>query len=971
MGTSIRWTARMRGLLRRWRGAPLTWLIVGGFVLMAAMAIGTALTVDRFRQNAIESGRDSLENSVRLLARHFDREFEDFAVLQKSVIAELESRSIESADVFRSQMATLAMHEVLRAKTSGWSDVAGANVFDSNGVLINSSRRWPVANISVGDRGYFNRLKNDASAQEEIEVVPGRFGGGAAIVFARRVSGPHGEFYGMVSRAITPDQLESFFASSGLGEESSIAMHHQNGQLLARVPHADAMIGQNFRNGTPEQMAVFERTFVTTQLASPMDGKDRIVASRMLTGEPLVVVATKSLDAALATWRTQTKFFVTVAVLSIGLLVLTLYLIFRQVTRRLSVEKQRLDTAMNTMTQGLLMFDQDERLIVCNRRYIEMYGLSAEIVKPGAHFREVIQHRHDTGSFHGDVDSYCDGILSNAGQTQSAIVETAEGRLIEIKNQPGAAGGWLATHDDVTDRIRADERIAHMAHYDALTDLPNRVLMRGHLERRVAELSQGKPFAILYIDVDEFKGVNDSLGHEVGDELLRQVANRLRACVSGNDMVARLGGDEFAIVKAGTNDQAELTALAEQILKALRAPVNCNGQEIPTDASIGIAIAPDHGDTLEDLLKRADLAMYAAKSEGRRTFRVFAPEYDAKAGQRRQLELDLRQALARGEFEVHYQPLVDLAANVVNGCEALLRWCHPERGMISPADFIPVAEETGLIGEIGEWVLEAGLHRGCFLARRHPYRGERFTGTVPLQDAGAQGRSCAGGVRAGARTARARDHRDRADPRRCGGADDPAAAARARRTHRARRFRHRLFLAELSASFPVRQDQDRPQLHQRHRPVRRLVADRAGRGAHGRRPSHGDDRGRGRDRGPARGAAKARMQPDAGLAVQPGRAGGEVEAAVVGAGGSGLAAHQQPYPPHWGICRKIGQRLFASKCGVPAPQMVQSSQPRDGLPTCCHTRRSPTVRSRKCAPAWSRIRQRIAASGNTPGLRGA
>ncbi|MGY4341570.1 bifunctional diguanylate cyclase/phosphodiesterase [Bradyrhizobium sp. LM2.9] len=706
MGTSIRWTARMRGLLRRWRGAPLTWLIVGGFVLMAAMAIGTALTVDRFRQNAIESGRDSLENSVRLLARHFDREFEDFAVLQKSVIAELESRSIESADVFRSQMATLAMHEVLRAKTSGWSDVAGANVFDSNGVLINSSRRWPVANISVGDRGYFNRLKNDASAQEEIEVVPGRFGGGAAIVFARRVSGPHGEFYGMVSRAITPDQLESFFASSGLGEESSIAMHHQNGQLLARVPHADAMIGQNFRNGTPEQMAVFERTFVTTQLASPMDGKDRIVASRMLTGEPLVVVATKSLDAALATWRTQTKFFVTVAVLSIGLLVLTLYLIFRQVTRRLSVEKQRLDTAMNTMTQGLLMFDQDERLIVCNRRYnIEMYGLSAEIVKPGAHFREVIQHRHDTGSFHGDVDSYCDGILSNAGQTQSAIVETAEGRLIEIKNQPGAAGGWLATHDDVTDRIRADERIAHMAHYDALTDLPNRVLMRGHLERRVAELSQGKPFAILYIDVDEFKGVNDSLGHEVGDELLRQVANRLRACVSGNDMVARLGGDEFAIVKAGTNDQAELTALAEQILKALRAPVNCNGQEIPTDASIGIAIAPDHGDTLEDLLKRADLAMYAAKSEGRRTFRVFAPEYDAKAGQRRQLELDLRQALARGEFEVHYQPLVDLAANVVNGCEALLRWCHPERGMISPADFIPVAEETGLIGEIGEWVL--------------------------------------------------------------------------------------------------------------------------------------------------------------------------------------------------------------------------------------------------------------------------
>jgi len=297
MGTSIRWTARMRASLRRWQGAPLTWLIAGGVVLMVAMAIGTALTVDRFRQNAIESGRDSLESAVRLLARHFDREFEDFAVLQKSIIAELESHGIESTEIFRSEMGTLAMHEVLRAKASGWSDVAGANLFDSRGVLINSSKRWPVADISVSDRGYFNRLMNDPAAQEEIEVVPGRLGDGPAIVFARRISGPHGEFLGMVSRAIAPEQLESFFASSGLGEDSSIAMHHQNGQLLARIPHVDAMIGQNYRKGTPEQMAVFERTFVTTQLASPMDGKDRIVASRMLTGEPLVVVATRSLDA--------------------------------------------------------------------------------------------------------------------------------------------------------------------------------------------------------------------------------------------------------------------------------------------------------------------------------------------------------------------------------------------------------------------------------------------------------------------------------------------------------------------------------------------------------------------------------------------------------------------------------------------------------------------------------------------------
>ncbi|WFU43577.1 EAL domain-containing protein [Bradyrhizobium sp. CB82] len=729
MGTSIRWTTRLRALLRRWRGAPLTWLIVGGFVLMAATAIGTALTVERFRENAIESGRDSLESAVLLLARHFDREFEDFSVLQTSIIAEIESHGIESPDVFRGEMATLAMHEMLRAKASGWSDVAGANVFDSDGVLINSSKRWPVEHVTISDRGYFNRLKNNPVSQEEVEVVPGRFGGGPAIVFARRVSGLHGEFLGVVTRAITPERLESFFASTGLGDESSIAMHHRSGQLLARIPRVDAMIGQNFRKGSTEQMAVFDRSFGITQLASPIDGNERIVASRMLTVEPLVVVATKTLNATLATWRTQTKFFVTVAVLSTALLVLTLYLTFCQITRRLSLEKQRLDTAMNTMTQGLLMFDQDERLIVCNRRYVDMYGLSASVVKPGAHLRDVIQHRHDTGSFNGDVDSYCDGILSAMGRIQSSVVETTAGRLIEIRNQPAISGGWLATHEDVTERVRADERIAHMAHYDALTDLPNRMLMRGHLERRIAELAEGKPFAILYIDIDEFKGVNDSLGHEIGDELLRQVANRLLSCITANDLVARLGGDEFAIIRAGTSDQANLTVLAEQILKTLRAPVNCKGQEIPADASIGIAIAPDHGDNLDDLLRRADLAMYAAKSEGRGTYRFFATEYDVKARQRRQLEFELRQALVRGEFEVHYQPLVDLAANIVTGCEALLRWQHPERGIVSPAEFIPVAEETGLIAEIGEWV----LNQACTEAATWPGQIRVAVNVSPVQ----------------------------------------------------------------------------------------------------------------------------------------------------------------------------------------------------------------------------------------------
>ncbi len=709
--------------------APLTWLITAGLVSMMAIAIGTGLALERFKQDAIENGREGLESAVLLLARHFDRQFEDFSVLQKSIVAELESHTFDSADVFRSEMATLAVHEVLRAKASGLTDVAGANVFDSSGVLINSSQRWPVADVRISDRAYFNKLKSDPELLEEVEVVAGRFSPAKAIVFARRISGPHGEFLGVVSRAIAPDVLEAFFASAGLGPEASVAIHHRDGQLLARFPHADALIGEDFRKGPPEQQAVFERPFVATRLTSPMDGRDRLIASRMLSGEPLVVVATKTVDATLATWRSQTKFFIAVAASSVLLIVITLYLIFRLMTRRLSIEKQRLDTAINNMTQGLLLFDAAKRLIVCNRRYIEMYGLSPDVVKPGCSFRDVIQHRQETGSFTGDLDAYCDEVLHDVGRSKNSIVETSDGRLIEIGNEPVASGGWLATHEDVTERIRAEERIAHLAHYDALTDLPNRVLLRGHLEQRVAELAQGKPFAILYIDIDEFKGVNDSFGHEIGDELLRHVAARLRGCVGPQDLVARIGGDEFAIVKAETRDRRQLTALAEQILDSLRIPAQCKGQEVPIEASIGIAIAPDDGLSLEDLFKNADLAMYAAKSDGRRTYRFFVPELDAKLKTRRQLELDLRQALARGQLEIHYQPLVDLATDTVAGCEALLRWYHPDRGMISPADFIPVAEDTGLINEIGDWVLK----RACAEAAGWPAHIRLAVNVSPVQ----------------------------------------------------------------------------------------------------------------------------------------------------------------------------------------------------------------------------------------------
>jgi diguanylate cyclase (GGDEF)-like protein len=379
----------------------------------------------------------------------------------------------------------------------------------------------------------------------------------------------------------------------------------------------------------------------------------------------------------------------------------------RLTDQRVAAERRQLSIAVNNIPQGLILYDASARIIICNQPYLDMFGLSPDVAKPGCTMHRLIAHRKETGSFDGDVDEFCNAIIHKVslGKATRQLAEAPGGRAIEIINRPLKSGGWVATIEDITERRRADEKIAHLAHYDGLTDLPNRILFRERLEQSLKAIRPGEQLAVLYIDIDEFKSVNDALGHAVGDELLKGVAERLRGCLRAADVAARLGGDEFAVIQTAIKDRSETTRLVDEIHSAIRQPLECMGHLITTDASIGIALAPGDGVDLDQLLKNADLALYGAKGDGRRTYRFFEAGMDQRARARRSLELELRQAISNGSLETYYQPVVNIEDDKISSCEALLRWRHPERGMISPAEFIPIAEDSGLINQLGLWVL--------------------------------------------------------------------------------------------------------------------------------------------------------------------------------------------------------------------------------------------------------------------------
>jgi diguanylate cyclase (GGDEF)-like protein/PAS domain S-box-containing protein len=406
--------------------------------------------------------------------------------------------------------------------------------------------------------------------------------------------------------------------------------------------------------------------------------------------------------------------------------------VLKEQEAKLTATNLRLDAALDNMSQGLCLYDADNRLKVVNRRFFEIFGLSPARVQPGMTFREILELSVMAGNHVGktapELIAEQEGFVSQRAQG-TQFQELGHGRVVAMAHQPTVDGGWVATYEDVTERRHAEARIVFMARHDALTNLPNRVLFAERIEQALAQMGRGNGFAVLCLDLDHFKQVNDTLGHPVGDELLRAVAERLQACAREIDTVARLGGDEFAIVQREVKHPEDAAILARRIVEVVSAPYQLEGQCVTIGVSIGIALAPADGALCERLLKNADLALYRAKAEQRGVWRFFEAEMDARLQARRRLEVDLRGALANGELQLLYQPLYDLERERICGFEALLRWHHPKRGLVLPSEFIPIAEEIGLIVSFGEWV----LYQACAEASKWPDHVKLAVNVSPAQ----------------------------------------------------------------------------------------------------------------------------------------------------------------------------------------------------------------------------------------------
>ena len=741
-------------------------LLAGLIVLGIIIATTTGFLIMRLREAALTQADHEHRSLALVLANQAERAFEAVELVQSAILAQFQSEDLQTPEGFRQRMSGSAVQEELRRRSSLLPQIDAIAISDSVGNVVNLSRPGPLPTppVNVSDRDFYQGLKDHPERTLFIsEPVQARSNGKWTMYIARRVSNRDGEFLGILQGAIELDYFRRLYQAVIPAGEAAITLFREDGRSLLRYPAFAPGKGAPYaRTGpfhTPDTSAA---NVVVARLIRNIDGEDRLIAGYALGHYPMVVAVSNAVSSIMGEWRTQTTYLVGAAILlelvvsAVGLIMLRhirgqrmlqqaqaaraaaevahhgaetarhraeaeLAVAHERERARvvLDIQNARFVAALNNMSQALVMFDAADSLVVANARVAEMFGVPTDTILPGVTMEALLGRLPGTSTLQqSDRDAMRSRIrtLKAANVRAAHTRELADGRVLAVNFVPIENHGWLLTYEDITERRRAEAKITHMAHHDALTELPNRVLFRDKLEEAVARSGRGEPCAVLYLDLDHFKTVNDTLGHPIGDRLLRAVTERLRVQIRETDTLARLGGDEFAVVQSSTEQPRDATILAERLIASLSAPYVLDGYQVMIGTSIGIALVPGDGRDPDQILKNADLALYRAKSRGRGRYCFFEPEMDALMQARQAMETDLRKAFAEEEFELYYQPLMNIETRSISGFEALLRWQHPERGSVQPAEFVPLAEEIGLIVPLGVWV----LHRACADAMNWP-----------------------------------------------------------------------------------------------------------------------------------------------------------------------------------------------------------------------------------------------------------
>ena len=706
--------------------------VASGLVALFVLAI--ALTIWGLRSDAIHDADTDTGNIAAVLGEQLSRSIQSVDIVLTDVRERVERQNQLSQNRFDQWIDSQEVYQLLREKLDRLSQAGFIALIDRNGQVATTSQIWPTPSANVTDRDYFQYFKNRNDPGIYISSLQkSRVTGLRTIFFSKRIRGPDGEFLGAVLIGLRLAYFEGIYNSITPLRDQSFLLLHSDGTILIRHPDTVDRSNQKMPAGSPWYRLVAEGG---GHYRSPgyFDDQARFVAVQPLRDYPLVINVAVTEAAALAVWHRRAVLIGLGAALALISLVFLLNSLRKQVSRVLKSEsilserekslaektrelqraKFNIDAAIHNMSQGLCMFDSDGQLVICNDRYIRMYDLSADVIKPGCTLLAMLEHRKRRGSFANDPVEYDTKIRDAArnNEKMSVTVELHDGRIIEVVNQPTGDGGWVATHDEITERKRSEARIAHLAHHDSLTSLPNRTAFN---ERFATTLDQAKSsggqFALMCLDLDRFKYVNDLFGHSVGDALLCNVARRLEIAAAGV-FLARIGGDEFTLIVTGTQILNAAARLAERIVTALGDSVQIDGHKLTANVSVGVAIFPDDATDGEKLICNADAALYRAKSEGPGSYRFFEPDMDRRLRESREIQHALNSALENGEFRLVYQPEALIDGTII-GFEALVRWDHPVRGVIPPSTFIPLAEDCGLIIKLGEWVLRTACREAA------------------------------------------------------------------------------------------------------------------------------------------------------------------------------------------------------------------------------------------------------------------